>query len=168
MSAATSIRLSLAAAFLVASVSAASAENATTVHVSLWDHGADSAMEAGDNPMMGLNMGGDISHRTMGMTADRAEAPAGDVTFIATNDSDNAIHEMVVVPLADPNAQLPYDTELMEVDEDAAGATGEVSELDAGATGSVTLHMQPGLYVLICNIPGHYAMGMWTLFTVTP
>jgi uncharacterized cupredoxin-like copper-binding protein len=27
--------------------------------------------------------------------------------------------------------------------------------------------MQPGTYILYCNIAGHYAMGMWTLLTVT-
>ena len=43
----------------------------------------------------------------------------------------------------------------------------EVSELDPGASGSLTVALQPGKYLLICNVPGHYASGMWTEFTVT-
>ena len=27
--------------------------------------------------------------------------------------------------------------------------------------------LKPGLYILYCNIPGHYVLGMWTLMTVT-
>lgn len=159
--------LSLAALFLAASLTGASAETASTLHVSLWDHGADSAMQAGDNPMMGLNMGGDPAGRTMGITSDVAEVPGGDVTFDVHNDSTTNIHEMVVAPIADARSQLPYSEADMAVDEDAAHAIGEVSELDPGASGSVTLHLQPGVYVLFCNVPGHYAMGMWTLLTVT-
>jgi uncharacterized cupredoxin-like copper-binding protein len=26
--------------------------------------------------------------------------------------------------------------------------------------------LKPGRYILYCNIPGHYALGMWTLLTV--
>lgn len=164
---ARSTRLSLAALFLVATVSGASAENATTVHVSLWDRGADSAIAAGDAPMMGLNMGGAHDQQTMGITAGLASVPAGDVTFDVSNDSSGTIHEMIVAPLADANVQLPYDTTTMMVNEDAAGALGEVPELDPGASGTVTLHLRPGLYLLFCNVPGHYAMGMWTELTVT-
>ncbi|CAB4897648.1 unannotated protein [freshwater metagenome] len=44
---------------------------------------------------------------------------------------------------------------------------GEVSELDAGKTGTVTLDLKPGKYVLVCNIEKHYAQGMRAAFTVT-
>jgi uncharacterized cupredoxin-like copper-binding protein len=29
------------------------------------------------------------------------------------------------------------------------------------ATKTLTADLKPGRYVLICNLPGHYAMGMW-------
>jgi uncharacterized cupredoxin-like copper-binding protein len=44
---------------------------------------------------------------------------------------------------------------------------GEVSELNPGATGSLTVALKPGRYLLICNVPGHFASGMWTEFEVT-
>ncbi len=40
-------------------------------------------------------------------------------------------------------------------------------ETEPGESGQVTLHLNPGTYILFCNIPGHYAMGMWTLLKVT-
>jgi hypothetical protein len=44
---------------------------------------------------------------------------------------------------------------------------GEVSELDPGKSGSVTVALKAGKYLLICNVPGHFGAGMWTEFTVT-
>jgi len=52
------------------------------------------------------------------------------------------------------------------MDEEAAGAIGEVAETLPGESGSVVLHLRPGIYMLTCNIPNHYAMGMWTLINV--
>ena len=43
---------------------------------------------------------------------------------------------------------------------------GEVSELDPGKSGTLTLKLDPGTYMLFCNIPGHYMAGMWTTVTV--
>ncbi len=72
--------------------------------------------------------------------------------------------------LMEKRSQIPsarsYDETMQKVDEDAAGHLGEVAELEPGASGSLTLTMKPGTYILYCNIPGHYAAGMWTLFTV--
>ena len=76
------------------------------------------------------------------------------------------VHEMVVAP-ADPPKPLPYDKADQEVKEDAATPIGEVSELDPGTSGKVELDLKPGRYVLFCNVPGHYMLGMWTELTVT-
>ena len=138
-----------------------------TVNVSMWDNG-DTAMDTiMDGPNLGMALGGDMSLATMGITPDLTTVSGGDITFFVSNDSSWLIHEMVVAPVADLNAPLPYDDNEMEVDEDAAGAIGEVPETDPGQSGSVTLHLDPGTYVLFCNIPGHYAMGMWATITVT-
>lgn len=147
---------------------------ATTITVSLWDTG-DHAMDMLDQakPMgMGLMhkmmMSGDMKMGAMGITASATEIPAGDVTFTVTNDSKSMIHEMVLSAVTDPEAELPYLVDEMKVDEDAAGHLGEVAELDPGKSGELTLTLEPGDYLLFCNIPGHYALGMWTLITVTP
>ena len=141
----------------------------STVNVSLWDKGAMSMDMMGKMPAMGMMMtpGVDMKMVTMGITLDAATVPAGKVTFNATNDSKGIIHEILVAPLADPAVALPYDTETLRVDEEKSGDLGEVSELEPGKTGSLTLELKPGTYILFCNIPGHYELGMWTLLTVT-
>ena len=53
------------------------------------------------------------------------------------------------------------------VDEAAAGVIARGKELRPHASGSVTATLQPGTYILFCNVGGHYVMGMWTLMTVT-
>ncbi len=157
-----------AAAMAFSGAAMAQEDTKTIVQVNMWDNGAD-------------QIGGfDMNHRVMLGTADAAfkdEAPMGftpnkyviahgDVTFVATNTSELQEHEMIVVPISDITKALPYNTDTERMDEDAAGAIGEVSETKPGETGSVTLRLKPGIYMLACNIAGHYAMGMWTLITV--
>lgn len=157
-------RLAAVLAFSLAAHAALA--DGSVVTVSLWDKG-DASMDNMDSmaPMM-MSSGADMSMATMGVTADTATVPAGEVTFNVTNDSKDLVHEMIVAPVVSAGTPLPYDSEEMRVDEDAAAALGEVEELEPGEAGSVSLHLKPGTYLLFCNIPGHYQMGMWTLLTV--
>jgi uncharacterized cupredoxin-like copper-binding protein len=142
---------------------------ATVVKVSLWDKGAMSMNMLGKGPMMGMAMGkgpANMPHGPMGVTVSEATVPAGEVTFAVTNDSKTMVHEMVLAPVKNEKKALPYLKKEMKVDEDAAGHLGEVAELEPGQNGALTLTMKPGRYILYCNIPGHYALGMWTLLTV--
>lgn len=150
------------ASLLLATLLASSALAASTVHVSLTDEGMDAAL-AGE---MGMGMSADMSKAIMSVTADTSSVPAGEVTFEVTNASRSMVHEMLVVKVADLATQLPYDAATDRIDEDKAGSLGEVSELDAGATGSLTLTLEPGTYLLFCNLRGHYMAGMWTSITV--
>jgi uncharacterized cupredoxin-like copper-binding protein len=77
------------------------------------------------------------------------------------------VHELVVVPIAGPDAVVTYDAEAGAVDEDSMGVLGEVEDLDPGATGSMTLDLGAGHYLVFCNIPGHFAGGMWAVVEVT-
>ena len=145
-------------------ISAVSAAASTTVAVSLWDKGASAPMS------MGLAYAGtstvDLAAATMGIKASPPGAKAGVVTFKVTNDSKDTIHEMIVMYLADPTKPLPYIDSDKRVDEDKAGDKGEVSELDPGKSGSLTVNLKAGTYLLICNVAGHFDAGMWTTFTV--
>jgi uncharacterized cupredoxin-like copper-binding protein len=154
--------LGATATLLFTAMLASSAFAAATVHVSLTDDGMDAAL-AGD---MGMGMSADMSKSIMHVTADTASVPAGDVTFEVKNAGKSMVHEMLVVKVADLNTKLPFDGATDRVDEGKAGSLGEVSELDAGKTGSLTLKLKPGTYVLFCNLRGHYMAGMWTSITV--
>jgi uncharacterized cupredoxin-like copper-binding protein len=153
---------------VLAALPAVSAE--TTVHVSLWDNGPDAMDGMGDMAPMGFAMEGAamaVDKASMGVKVDVTTIPAGTVTFEATNESKDFVHEMLISPIMDDSTPLPYLADENRVDEDAAGHLGEVSELDPGAKGALTIDLKPGRYILFCNIPGHYVMGMWTLIDVT-
>jgi uncharacterized cupredoxin-like copper-binding protein len=42
-----------------------------------------------------------------------------------------------------------------------------VEDITAGSTRDLTVDLQPGRYVLVCNIPGHYKLGMHTALTAS-
>ncbi|KQU82245.1 hypothetical protein ASD12_32180 [Mesorhizobium sp. Root102] len=156
--------LGLAAAMLMAG-GAGAAQAASTVKVSLWDKGASAEMAMG---LAYATPGLDIAKATMGIRALPGAVKAGDVTFNVKNDSKDTVHEMIVMYLADPGKPLPYLEAENRVDEDKAGDKGEVSELDPGKSGTLTVELKAGKYLLICNVPGHYGAGMWAEFTVEP
>jgi uncharacterized cupredoxin-like copper-binding protein len=135
-----------------------------TVKVSLWDKGGEMDM----SKMMGLGMGmhGDMGMAIMGIKIDSPSVPAGKVTFEVVNDAKETLHEMLVAPVAGENAALPFVQAENRVDEEASGDLGEVSELEPGKSGALTLDLKPGLYILYCNVPGHYMAGMWTTIKV--
>jgi uncharacterized cupredoxin-like copper-binding protein len=84
-------------------------------------------------------------------------------------------HELVVLPLSSGQATgaraVGADGQV-----DESGSLGETSRscgagagngIAAGATGWVTLTLKPGRYELVCNLPGHYAAGMYTELDVS-
>ncbi|MBL9048586.1 MAG: hypothetical protein JNK19_00555, partial [Tabrizicola sp.] len=62
---------------------------------------------------------------------------------------------------------LPYLNGDERVDEAAAGVTANLGELRPHDFKTKKAVLTPGTYILYCNIAGHYAMGMWTMLTVT-
>lgn len=41
------------------------------------------------------------------------------------------------------------------------GAVGEIADVEPGKTKSTNFNLKAGKYVMICNLPGHYANGMY-------
>ena len=96
------------------------------------------------------------------ISPDLQSVKSGKVTFDVANDGDQ-VHEMVLIK----TDAAPGDLPMQKGEASEAGSVGEVSELDAGASGTLTIHLAPGRYVMICNVPGHYVAGMHTEFTVS-
>ena len=134
---------------LLAWVCAAMASAATVVKVSLQDPSTGPGVTA------------------MHIALDRDSVPAGRVTFRATNESKDQVHELIVVRTDSAQASLPYDERKAAVVEKRIHHLGEVGDLKPGRSASLTLSLRPGSYLLICNQPGHYKAGMSTPFTVT-
>ena len=134
------------------------------VKVSLWDKGG--MMDMSKSMGMGMGMHGNMKMAIMGIDIDQKSVPAGKVTFDVNNASQETIHEMIVTPVANTDAVLPYNANENRVEEDQAGDLGEVSELEPGKSGMLSIDMKPGTYTLYCNVPGHFMAGMWTTITV--
>ncbi len=154
----------LALGLLMTFALATPALSATTIKVELWDKGG--LMDMSKSMGLGMGMMGDMSMAIMGIKIDQTEVPAGEVTFSVTNISKETIHEMLVAPVKNADAQLPFVENENRVDEEASGDLGEVSELEPGQSGALTRTLKPGTYILFCNVPGHYTAGMWTTLTV--
>lgn len=97
------------------------------------------------------------------VTASRATTTAGATDFAVENVG--AIgHELVIARTDLADDALP-----------TAGDVVDLGQLDiivdsdtfaAGTSGTVAADLTAGDYVLFCNIPGHYGLGMHTAFTV--
>jgi uncharacterized cupredoxin-like copper-binding protein len=95
-----------------------------------------------------------------------ATGAAGEVTFNITN-SGTVTHEFVVIKSDLASDKLPATAE-GKVDEESTELTGvdEVEDIAAGSTATLKVDLEPGHYVLICNLPGHYTGGMRSSFEV--
>lgn len=96
-------------------------------------------------------------------------AKAGKTVIEAPNEG-SVEHELVLFKTNMDPAKLPTEAsggvdeeKLDEVAEEA----GEVADVEAGETKSGNFELTPGKYVIFCNLPGHYAQGMYGTLTVT-
>ena len=95
---------------------------------------------------------------------DKVTVPSGKITFLVSN-AGTMVHEVVVLKTdvaADKIAPNPDEPGKMSED----GSQGESGDLDPAKATTFTLDLAPGNYVLICNQPAHYLLGMHTAFVV--
>jgi len=67
-------------------------------------------------------------------------------------------HDFLVVRTDLAPDQLPYDAGLAKAKED--GVVGKTRDVRAGGTAALSVTLGPGSYVVICNVAGHYQLGM--------
>ena len=103
----------------------------------------------------------------MTLTLDQPTIKAGDVVFQVHNDAVAEEHEMVLVKLTSPDQEIPVVAAKHRVDEKKLKSLGEVADLKPGADGLLKTTLQPGTYLLLCNIRGHYEAGMHARLVVT-
>jgi hypothetical protein len=113
----------------------------------------------------------DVTLKEWSFTPDRSSAPAGPVTFSATNDG-KEVHELVLFKTDLAPADLPLDQD-GAVDERGEGLTlvDEVEDVKSGETKEFTADLEPGEYMMACNViengEVHIAHKMYHRFTVT-
>ena len=138
------------------------------VDVTLADMGG---MMGGAGMMAGAGMmgrGGMMGGRMMTVTASRSAVPAGEMSLRVRN-TGMMVHELLVLRLTSsapgtravgPDGRVDETGSLGEASKSCG--EGEGDGIAPGATSWVTLRLAPGRYELICDEPGHYAMGMYT------
>ena len=110
----------------------------------------------------------------MSVHLSRTSVPGGMVSIRVTNQG-TLTHELVLLPLTDgvqPGQRVVgADGTVAET-----GSLGEASKncganagdgVNPGGDGWTTLTLKPGRYELLCNLPGHYAAGMYAELDVT-
>jgi uncharacterized cupredoxin-like copper-binding protein len=100
---------------------------------------------------------------------DRSTVPAGKVTFRVANQGPS-FHEFVILKTDHPAGNLPIIKQegYMRAAEDANGDVNvaELGGIKVGSSKDLTTTLKPGHYAIVCNLPMHYKMGMWTALTV--
>ncbi|MEX2275457.1 MAG: hypothetical protein WEA10_07860 [Actinomycetota bacterium] len=115
----------------------------------------------------------DVTLQEFAIATVPSAAAEGAVAFNVSNIGPDDIHEFVVVSTDLPATDLPTE-ENGSVSEDAAGmeVVDEVEDLAVDANETLTVDLDAGNYVLICNIydadehESHYQEGMRTSFIV--
>ena len=92
-----------------------------------------------------------------------ATASAGSVTFDVTNKG-TTIHEFVVVKTDLKADALPVADN--KIDESTLTPVDEIEDVEVGATPTLTVDLEAGHYVLLCNIETHFEQGMHADFDV--
>jgi uncharacterized cupredoxin-like copper-binding protein len=109
---------------------------------------------------------GETDAKHMYLTPDKLTAPAGPVSFEVVNEGVKE-HEFVVLKTDTKAANLAYVAADDKAVENEADAVDEIGSILAGDSATLNLNLEAGHYVLLCNIKGHYKMGMVSDFTVT-
>lgn len=133
----------------------------------------------------GLTLGGCVDSGAGAMTVnaelreyaidlDKSSAPAGKVTFRVHNGGED-VHAFVVLKTDLAPDKLPREAD-GDADEEAPGIInmGEIEDLAPGESGELTLDLDRGKYVVLCNLvtiadgveQHHYPLGMYTGFRV--
>jgi uncharacterized cupredoxin-like copper-binding protein len=97
------------------------------------------------------------------VAASPASASAGPVSFAVTNKG-TTIHEFVVVKTDMKADSLPVVDH--KIDESALTPVDEIEDIEVGASPTLDVNLEPGHYVLLCNIETHYEQGMHADFDV--
>jgi uncharacterized cupredoxin-like copper-binding protein len=83
------------------------------------------------------------------------------ITFVVHNDG-NVPHELIIVKSPRSGSNLPLKPDA-DVNEETPGLTSRLdtgSSLAPGETRTLTADMPAGHYIAVCNLPGHYQLGM--------
>lgn len=109
-----------------------------------------------------------VSVRDFGYRVSRQTVPAGTVVLHVHNQGPST-HEMNLDRTDLPPGGFPLKPDGLTVQETAQPLRriDSIEQLDLGEAKDLVVHLQPGHYVLWCNLEGHYLGGMHVALDVT-
>jgi uncharacterized cupredoxin-like copper-binding protein len=113
----------------------------------------------------GSNTTGDVAVtlKDFAVAASPGTFAAGDISFGIHNDGPS-VHELVIIRTSEAPDALPVENGV--IPEDQVDLVDEAEDIAPGTTTTLDVNLEVGSYVLVCNLPAHYAAGMHTAFTV--
>lgn len=130
------------------------------------DPGPEPAEAASDG---GTQVSAKMGHEDSGefsFTLDKTSAPAGAVVFNIENVGE-VEHEFEIVKTDLAADALPVEANKADVEAGGGEEIDEVEDIAVGAKVALEVDLEPGKYLIVCNLPGHYADGMVIPFEVT-
>jgi uncharacterized cupredoxin-like copper-binding protein len=130
--------------------------------------GAASAISGSVTAASGDQHEVNVTEKDFAIGLDNSSVSSGKVEFKIKNQGPST-HQIVVFKTDLAADKLPLNTAGTEVNETASGLTSVGKQGDIASGDSKTLeidNLAPGKYVLICNVAGHYQLGMHTSLTV--
>lgn len=106
-----------------------------------------------------------VTEENYAILLDRGSVPAGTVDFVLNNLGPDE-HEFVVFKTDLAPYQLPVENDQVVEDAPSLAKIGEQEQYPASESRVLTLDLDPGHYVLMCNLPGHFEQGMYYELTV--
>jgi uncharacterized cupredoxin-like copper-binding protein len=109
-----------------------------------------------------------VDEHDFGIHLREVSLPAGHYVFVDTNHGPSP-HELVMWKTTEPADALPLRPN-RRVNEDSPTLTSALdsgSSLNPGETRLLTTTLDPGHYVIACNLPGHFIAGMRVDINVT-
>ena len=150
-----SLVVAVAAVFAVAMAGCSSSSSSTTA-------------SAGGSTESSSSMSGatvNATEKDFAIGLDTSSTTSGGVTFAITN-AGPSTHEFVVFKTDLPADKLPVKNGQVNEDSKQLDHIDEQEDIAPGSTSNLSVTLDPGSYVVICNIPGHYLQGMYAPLTV--
>jgi hypothetical protein len=107
------------------------------------------------------------TEKDFSIALDPSTTGSGPVSFQITNEGPST-HEFVLFKTNLAPDALPVNED-GTVDEEGKGLklVDEVEDIAAGSSQSLEVSLDAASYVVVCNLPGHYKLGMHAPFTVS-
>jgi uncharacterized cupredoxin-like copper-binding protein len=99
------------------------------------------------------------------LTVSPGTVPAGKITFSASNEGPST-HEFEIFAGAEDIdlASLPIEGSVANTE--GLTLVDEVEDVVSGTTAELTVDLEAGTYAVVCNLPDHYAEGMYATLVV--